>query len=153
GLAAACARRGLHLNRRVFESALGVAVHSPWCREEVRKWMPEHVEKTVVIPLGTMTRERSAHERASIRARFGLHSDALVVASVGFVHPDKLVTEALEAFRAVAQADPAACFLCVGDECDAGAARARATALGLSDRVRFLGRQPACDFADLIAVT
>jgi glycosyltransferase involved in cell wall biosynthesis len=153
GLAAACARRGLYLNRRIFESALGVAVHSPWCREQVRQWMPEHVEKTVVIPLGTMARERSVEERAAIRARFGLAAEALVVASIGFIHPDKLVTEALESFRPLAEADPAACFLCVGDECDGGAARRHAQSLGLADRVRFLGRQPASDYADLIAVT
>jgi glycosyltransferase involved in cell wall biosynthesis len=153
GLSSACARRSLYLNRRVFESALGVAVHSPWCVEQVRTWMPEHVAKTVVIPLGTAPRACTEQERAAIRNRFGLPQEALVVASIGFVHPDKLVREALAAFRAVAQADPSACFLCVGQECDGGAARRQAEALGLSRRVRFLGRRPAADYADLIAVT
>jgi glycosyltransferase involved in cell wall biosynthesis len=153
GLSAACARRSLYLNRRVFESALGVAVHSPWCLEQVRLWMPEHVAKTVVIPLGTVPRECTERERAAIRDRFGIPQEALVVASIGFVHPDKLVNEALGAFRAVAEADPSACFLCVGQECDGGAARRQAEALGLTRRVRFLGRRPAADYADLIAVT
>jgi glycosyltransferase involved in cell wall biosynthesis len=154
GLAAACARRSLFLNRRVFERSLGVAVHSRWCVDQVREWMPEHVEKTAVIPLGVEPRRRrTAAERAAIRDRFGLPHDALVVSSIGFIHPDKLVTEALEAFRPVAGADPSAWFLCVGDECDDGAARQHAQALGLSGRVRFLGRQPAADYADLIAIT
>jgi glycosyltransferase involved in cell wall biosynthesis len=153
GLAAACARRSLYLNRRVFENALGVVVHSPWCVEQVRAWMPEHVAKTVVIPLGTAPRDSTEPQRAAIRRRFGLPQDALVVASIGFVHPDKLVCEALAAFGAVAQADPSACFLCVGQECDGGAARRQAEALGLTRRVRFLGRRSAADYADLIAVT
>ena len=153
GLAAACARRSLYLNRRVFERSLGVAVHSPWCVEQVRAWMPEHVAKTVVIPLGTVPRGRTARERAAIRDRFALPRDALIVASVGFIHPDKLVSEAIQAFRTVAEADPSALFVCIGDECDGGAARQHARALGLADRVRFLGRQPAADYADLIAVT
>jgi glycosyltransferase involved in cell wall biosynthesis len=153
GLAAAVARRGLFLNRRVFESALGVAVHSPWCVEQVRAWMPEHLARTVVIPLAVERRDRSAVERAAIRQRFGIPHDALVVSSIGFVHPDKLVTEALAAFRRVAEADPGAWFLCVGEECDGGAARRQALALGVSDRVRFLGRQPAAEYLDLIAVS
>jgi glycosyltransferase involved in cell wall biosynthesis len=153
GLAAACARRSLYLNRRVFEKALGVVVHSPWCVEQVRAWMPEHVAKTVVIPLGTVPRDYTEPERAAIRRRFGLPQDALIVASIGFIHPDKLVCEALAAFRAVALADPSACLLCVGQECDGGAARRQAEALGLATRVRFLGRRSAADYADLIAVT
>jgi glycosyltransferase involved in cell wall biosynthesis len=151
GLAAACARRSLYLNRRVFEASLGVAVHSPWCLEQVREWMPEHVDKTVVIPLGAVPRQYTAAERAAIRDRFGLPRDALVVASVGFIHPDKLVNEAIAAFRSVAGHDPRACFLCIGQECDGGEARRHAEALGLTDRVRFLGRQPAASYASLIA--
>ena len=153
GLAAACARRSLYLNRRVFEHSLGVAVHSPWCADQVRVWMPEHVAKTVVIPLATVPRGRTAVERAAIRDRFALPPDALVVASIGFIHPDKLVNEAIEAFQPLADADPSALFVCVGDECDGGAARQHACALGLAERVRFLGRQPAADYADLIAAT
>jgi glycosyltransferase involved in cell wall biosynthesis len=151
GLAAACARRSLYLNRRVFERSLGVAVHSPWCLEQVQAWMPEHVAKTTVIPLGTAPRGCTAVERAAIRDRFALPRDALIVASVGFIHPDKLVNEAIEAFRSVAEADPTAVFLGIGDECDGGLARQHARALGLAERVRWLGRQPAADYADLIA--
>jgi glycosyltransferase involved in cell wall biosynthesis len=150
GLAAACARRGLFLNRRVFESALGVVVHSPWCLEQVRGSMPEHAEKTTVIPMGAVPTSLSPERRAAIRDKFDLPRDALVVASFGFIHPDKLVAEALEAFRPVAEADASAWFACIGDECDGGAARRQARALGLSDRVRFLGRQPADDYDDLI---
>ena len=40
-----------------------------------------------------------AEERAAIRARFGIPPDALMVASFGFIHPDKMSPEALDAFR------------------------------------------------------
>jgi glycosyltransferase involved in cell wall biosynthesis len=153
GLAAACARRGLYLNRRVFEGALGVVVHSPWCLDQVRAWMPEHADRTTVIPHGASPTSCTPEARAEIRDRFGLARDALVVSSFGFVHPDKLIDEALDAFRPVAEADASACFVCVGAECDGGSARWWAEDLGLSDRVRFLGRRPADAFADLIAAT
>jgi glycosyltransferase involved in cell wall biosynthesis len=153
GLAAACARRGLYLNRGVFESALGVVVHSPWCLEQVRAWMPEQVAKTVVIPLAVEPRPHTTAGRDASRDRLALPRDALVVSSVGFIHPDKLVAEALEAFQPIAAADPSAWFLAIGDECDGGAARRRAEALGLADRVRFLGRRPAAEYADVIAAS
>jgi glycosyltransferase involved in cell wall biosynthesis len=98
-------------------------------------------------------RSRTPEERAAIRDRFGLPRDALIVSSFGFIQPDKLVDEVLDAFRPVAEADGSAWFVCVGDECDGGAARRQVRALGLSDRVRFLGRRPAADYADLIAAT
>jgi glycosyltransferase involved in cell wall biosynthesis len=56
----------------------------------------------------------------------------------------------LDAFRDVAQSDPSAVFVFAGEEADGGASRRQARALGLSDRVRFLGRQPADDYHDLI---
>jgi glycosyltransferase involved in cell wall biosynthesis len=151
GLAAACVRRGLYLNRRVFEASTAVVVHSPWCREQVRAWMPEHVERTVVIPMGVDPPTRPDGDLGAIRQRFGLPRDALIVACIGFVHPDKLVVEALDAFRPLAEADANALFVCVGQENDGGEARRHAAALGLSGRVRFLGRQPGGAFADLIA--
>jgi glycosyltransferase involved in cell wall biosynthesis len=153
GLTAACARRGLYLNRAVFESALAVVVHSPWCVEQVRAWMPEQLEKTVVIPHGVWPRTISAAERAAIRGRFEIRHDALVVASFGFVHPNKMSPEALDAFQPLARSHPSALFLFAGEEADCGATRQRAAALGISDRVRFLGRQPAADYADLIAAS
>ena len=44
-------------------------------------------------------------------------------------------------------------FLFVGEEADGGETRRHATQLGLQDRVRFLGRQPASTFADLMLIT
>jgi glycosyltransferase involved in cell wall biosynthesis len=153
GLSAACARRGLFLNRRVFEHAQVVVVHSSWCLEQVRVWLPEHVGKTAVIPMGAVPTTRSPDECAAIRDRFALGRDSLVLASFGLITRDKMIVEVLEGFRPVAELDSSAVFLVVGEEVDDGEARRQADALGLADRVRFLGRQTAANYSDLLAVT
>jgi glycosyltransferase involved in cell wall biosynthesis len=60
---------------------------------------------------------------------------------------------ALDAFALIAGRDPKALYLFVGEEADQGEIRAHAASLGVQDRVRFLGRQPASAFADLMLVT
>jgi len=150
----ACADRGWSLNRTILASAARIVVHSPWCREQVRAVAPEDAGRVEVIPLGSRVRSLpSVQQRAAIRARFGLPGEALVVACFGFINLDKMTLEALRAFRSVAEADPAALFVFAGEEADGGAARREARALGLAEQVRFLGRQPAADYADLIAAT
>lgn len=152
-IARECARKGWYLNRRLFDSANLVVVHSPWCLEQVRATRPEHAERTVVIPHGIWPRRPSEAEKATIRTRFSLPQDALIVASFGFIHPDKMNPEALEAFARAAQRDERAMFVFAGEDADGGIARRKAAALGLLDRVRFLGRQSWDNFIDLIAVT
>jgi glycosyltransferase involved in cell wall biosynthesis len=152
-IARTCAERGWYLNRAVIAGAEQVIVHSPWCLDRVRDGAPELAERVVVIPHGMWPRSPSAEERAAIRARFDIPRDALMIASFGFVHPDKMSPEALDAFGAVARSDPSALFVFAGEEADDGAVRRHAAALGLSSRVRFLGRQPMSDFTDLIAAS
>jgi glycosyltransferase involved in cell wall biosynthesis len=146
-----CAERGWYLNRAVLATAEHVVVHSPWCAERVRATTPGEAAKVDAIPHGIWTRETSAAERAAIRARFGLPRDALLVGSFGFVNPQKMSREALDAFRSVARCNPSALFVFAGEEADGGAVRRHAESLGLSDRVRFLGRRAMSDFTDLIA--
>ena len=94
-----CVRRGWYLNRGVLDAAEGMVVHSPWCptrsapyvaraRRQGRRDPARH-------PPEADDRRRSGR---AIRDRFGLPPDALVVASFGFVHPDKMSPEALDAF-------------------------------------------------------
>ncbi|SIO62251.1 Glycosyltransferase involved in cell wall bisynthesis [Singulisphaera sp. GP187] len=148
-----CAKRGWYLNRRMFDTPNLVVVHSPWCLAQVAATRPEHAERTMVIPHGIWPRRPTDAEKTAIRTRFDLPQDALIVASFGFIHPDKMNPEALDAFQAVARANPKAMFLFVGEDADGGIARRQAAALGLHDRVRFLGRQAWNNFTDLIAVT
>jgi glycosyltransferase involved in cell wall biosynthesis len=152
-IARECAERGWYLNRGILSSAERVVVHSPWCLERVRASVPEDAERMVVIPHGIWPRSLSADERAEIRARFDIPRDALMIASFGFIHPDKMSPEALDAFPSVARSDPSAVFVFAGEEADGGVVRRHSAALGLSDRVRFLGRQAMSDFTDLIAAS
>ena len=152
-LAAECTRRGWYLNLRLLGTPSRVVVHSPWCVERVRATHPEHAARMAVIPHGMRSRQLSEGERAAIRDRFGIPRAALMIASFGFIHPDKMSTEALDAFLEVARADGSALFAFVGEDADGGVVRRHASALGLGDRVRFLGRRSIADFADLAAVT
>ena len=148
-----CAKRGWYLNRRLFDTPNLVVVHSPWCLAQVAATRPEHAERSLVIPHGIWPRQPSPEEKAAIRTRFDLPQDAFLVASFGFIHPDKLNPEAIDAFQAVARSNPKAMFLFVGEDADDGLARAQVASFGLQDRVRFMGRQPWGSFTDLIAIT
>ena len=104
--------------------------------------------------MGSEPRRVSAAQRAAIRARFEIPADALMVASFGFIHPDKMSPEALDAFQEVARFGRIRPVRLRrrGGRRRRGCA-ADAEALGLRDRVRFLGRQSLADFVDLVAVT
>ncbi len=150
---AECGRRGLFFNRHIIEAADRLIVHSPWCLEQVQASSPLDAERIVVVPLGARSREVSLNERVRIRERFGLSPEALLVAAFGILSPEKMVCEALDAFRRVASTNESAVFLCAGQETDNGETRRHAAKLGLTSRVRFLGRQSDKDFRDLIAAT
>jgi glycosyltransferase involved in cell wall biosynthesis len=136
-----CIARGWYLNRGVLDAAALTVVHSPWCRETIRKGSPGYAEDVVVIPHGIHPHRTTPSQRAAVRERFKLPAEALVFASFGFVHRDKMSPEALDAFAAVAREHPDALFVFAGEEIG-GEVRAHAAALGLGERVRFLGRQP-----------
>ncbi len=148
-----CAARGWYLNRRVLDAAQVMIVHSPWCESRVRSGSAEYADRTLVVPHGIHPRHTTSAERAATRNRFSLPHDALIIASFGFVHPDKMSPQALDAYAAIARDVPNSLFVFVGEEADGGAVQRHADSLGLTDRVRFLGHQPAEAFAALIAVT
>jgi glycosyltransferase involved in cell wall biosynthesis len=149
----ACARHGWYLNRGVLEAAQVMVVHSPWCEAQVVAQSPQYADRVVVIPFGIHPRQLTDAQRSGIRDRFHLPQDALVVASFGFVHPDKMCPQALDAFSTVARDDPKALFIFVGEEADGGQVLRHAAELGLGDHVRFLGRQPGEAFDALMNVT
>lgn len=151
GVQVAYAKRGLILNRRVFESSRRVIVHSPWCVDQARRLYPEYAGKVVLIPHGIKVATRTPAERTAIRARFGLPQDALIVASFGILTKDKMNNEAIAAFAAVADEVPGAIFVLVGRDLEGGEARRKAAELGVQDRVHFLGHQPDDAFTDLVA--
>jgi glycosyltransferase involved in cell wall biosynthesis len=152
GFQDALARRGLHLNRRVFEHARAVVVHSPWCHAQAEAMGPEYGSRTFVIPLGTTARLVAKETRAAIRKKYGLAPESLIVGSFGILTQGKMNNEAVLAFQALARERRDAKLIFVGEDWEGGDARRKVDELGLSDRVEFLGRQPAEAFDALLSV-
>jgi glycosyltransferase involved in cell wall biosynthesis len=151
GVQTECARRGLFLNRRVFENALRVVVHSQWCLDQTDASIPEHAAKTIQIPFGAEAVELSQADRNLIRERYKLPQSALIVASVGVLHPSKLNVEAVEAFAAVSRIDASALFVFVGPDFGCGETWKAVRSHGLESRVRFFGQQSADVLAEIAA--
>ncbi len=151
GIPVACVQRGYTLNGRLFERASAVIVHSPWCVEQVRNQLPDHLGKTFVVALRGHCADPSPEQRSAIRARLEIPPNALVIASLGLLHPSKLNSETIAGFAPLAESIPEALLMFVGREIDDGEARSKAMELGLQHRVRFLGHYPG-DLADLAAI-
>ncbi len=153
GIQDALTRRGIHLNRRVFECSQKVIVHSPWCLQQAVAADPSYGEKTVVIPHSARPVLVSGESRCRTRERFGLDRDGLLIASFGILSRGKMNVEAIRAFAAIAPEFPGATFLLVGQDWEQGEAAREVEALGLEGRIRLLGHQSEGDFCDLIAAT
>ncbi len=151
GFAEALAKRGLAVNRDVFEAANAVVVHSPWSADRVRRSLPKQSAKTVVIPHGASPRSIPEARRREVRERFGLPVEGVIVGVFGILATGKMNAETIVAFREVAEDHPAAFLAFAGADWEDGAARRIAGELGIAGRIRFLGRQPESDYLDLIA--
>jgi glycosyltransferase involved in cell wall biosynthesis len=116
---------------------------SPAIRDELlREHRIGRAEQYRVVPLGfdlTSLAAIDVNARLAARAALGIPAGAHVVSTVGRLTAIKQQHLFLETARLVANQDPAALFLIVGD----GELRAEleqtARDLGLADRVRFLG--------------
>ena len=153
GIAAACNRRGAWLNQEVLQSAASIIVHDPWVTQQIRLRHPELADRVRVAPHGSDLEPYSAERRRQIRRCFGIPHDALLFGCFGILHSTKCNVEAIEAFGAIAGRHPAAQLMFVGRDRGQGEAQAKAAALGLSERVRFLGYTPIEAFRELAAVT
>jgi glycosyltransferase involved in cell wall biosynthesis len=151
GLQEACSKRNLFMNRRVLARAQAVIVHSAWCVGQVAETHPEFVEKMTVVPMGATMRAASPERNRQIRDRFGLPQDALLFGSFGILAQGKMNVEAIDAFHQLATEFPDALLIFVGQDWENGQAAGHVRQLGLADRVRFLGRQGAEEFLDLMA--
>ena len=105
----------------------------------------------IVVPNGIDQRRFApdATDRAALRSLWSMPADAVVVGHVGRLDTVKNHEMLIDAFARVAEADPRARLVCVGDGTPARVAslRERAEQRGVSDRVSFAGPR-----ADLPAV-
>jgi glycosyltransferase involved in cell wall biosynthesis len=139
-----------YLQRRVMDLGQRVIVHSSWCRDQVAALFPQHLEKTVVIPLGARAEVVPVDLQHRAREQFGLPASALLFGAVGHMTAGKMNLELVEAFAGLAEF-PDALLVFIGQDHDGGASRRRAEALGIAARVRVLGRQPSPLYEELIA--
>jgi N-acetyl-alpha-D-glucosaminyl L-malate synthase BshA len=132
--------------RRVTEHALrrsdAVTAVSAWLKTQTEQVFGV-VRDIDVIP-NFVDAERF-RPRAAARARAGLAAASeRVLIHVSNFRPVKRAGLAVEAFQTVAEALPSRLVM-VGDGPDRAACEARARALGLRDRVRFLGAQASVE--------
>ena len=152
GFQDAAARRGIWMNRSVFDRARSVVVHSPWCLDRAREVGDWAAQKTIVIPHGADAFELDPDRPVAIRERFGLPLDATLVTSFGILTQGKMNVEALESFARIADEFADALFVFVGQDWEDGLAARKAADLGIAHRTRFLGRKSAEEYADLLTV-
>jgi glycosyltransferase involved in cell wall biosynthesis len=98
---------------------------------------PPH--KVTRVHYGLDFAEPPADARDALRAELHLPDDALLVGAVSRLIEQKGLPYALDAFAVVMDEFPHAVLLIVGDGDQRGALESQADALGLGDRVRFLG--------------
>ena len=144
------------LFERLVDRSVGVVVHSEFARERVLLSRPlARVER---VPMG-IDLERSPlpspADRASIRERLGVGPNDFVIASFGFVTPQKRLDPVLAAFARLRADQPRARFVIVGevsphyalDELLARTGRDGVDVVGRVDAARFAGWMAACDVA------
>jgi glycosyltransferase involved in cell wall biosynthesis len=108
--------------------------------------------KTAVIHNGVdLRRFRLAVSAAEARARIGVPPDALVVAAVARLEPEKRHADLLEAFRRVRAETPAARLLLAGDGSLNAALRKEVDRMGMGECVALLGHRD--DVPELLRAT
>ena len=136
------------LFEQLVDRSLGVLVHSDFARRRVLASRP--LAEVIRLPMGVAVDAAGpgdAEARAATRARLGLDESEFVVASFGFVTPQKRLEPALAAFARLRRERPQSRFVIVGEvspHYDFAEVLARHAAAG----VTVLGRVPAAGFAD-----
>jgi len=104
------------LFERVVDRSRAVLVHSEFARRRVLASRPAARVETVPFPVALAgLAPATPAARAAARAELALPADALVVASFGFVTPQKRLEPALAAFARLRRQRPDALFLIAGE--------------------------------------
>ena len=133
-----------------------VVVVSGAVREEMISRERFPADRIVLIENGVDTRRFAPGDRAAAREALAVPQDAFAVAAVGRLSPEKAVADLLDAVARLVSGGVDAAVLLAGDGPLRGALEARAVALGLRRRVRFLGMVadpiPVLQAADVFAM-
>ena len=119
-----------------------VVVVSAAVRDETISRDRVPADRIVLIENGVDTRRFAPGDRPAARRALGVPDDAFAVAAVGRLSPEKALADLLDAMGRLVSKGIDAAVLLAGDGPLREVLEARATALGLRKRVRFLGMVP-----------
>jgi glycosyltransferase involved in cell wall biosynthesis len=131
----------------VVERSLTTIVHGRYARDLVLARCPS--ANVVVVPHGVPILPMG--DRTEARSRLGIPADALVIAAVGNLIPEKRLEVALRAFARALYGLPEALFVVAGAASPHYDPRAMARAHGLEPVTRWLGRVDAPTFEATLA--
>lgn len=131
------------LMRRAIRGARAVTCISSFVRDVVqREYPPAPGVPCRLVPYGVDVKRFHPHDAGGeVRRRHGLAADDTLVVTVQRLWARKGVTTFLAAAALVAREIPNARFLVVGDGPERAALERHAAALGLAERVTFVGRK------------
>ena len=115
--------------------------------------MPDLLDRTVVVPLGTATNLGAPSVREATRRSLGCDGRSVVFGLFGNLTRGKMFEEALHAFAIASGRLPTARLLVVGKDWEGGAARSLAAELGLGGRASFLGHVDMATYLRLLTAT
>ncbi len=122
--------------RIVVETSRSVLVHNDWLAEQIREAHPDVAVS--VVDMGVPEAAPRPGARQQIRRQHGIPEDAVLFTAFGRVTPEKRIREAMRALATVRRVTPAH-LLVAGEPVEYYDMAAEANALGVSDRVTFVG--------------
>jgi hypothetical protein len=131
----------------VLDAADGLIAHSRYVLERAAPLRPSL--PAALVPMGVPL--PPPIPRGAARARLGLPSDALILASFGHINPYKRLDAALRAVRALRAEHPALRYLLVGSVSPSFDVRAAIARAGLDDVVTATGYVDRRSFEDYVA--
>ena len=105
----------LPLNQRLLDTSLGVIVHSRYVAELIRAARPDLALSVVPMPVTLLPPVPAA---AQLRAALGLPEDALVLASLGQITPNRQPALSLRVFSRLQRRFPNLHYVIVGEARD-----------------------------------
>lgn len=120
--------------------AIGNIVHNDLSRQPTRSVIGKLPIYTISNGVDQNLFEFNAYDRKSMRDELGISDEAKVIISVSRLHPQKGLSEGIEAFAAASEQDTKLHYIIVGNGPDEARLRAIAATLGVAERVHFAGR-------------
>lgn len=142
--------QGYPLVERVGNISLGVVVHSQYAKRFVAERCPNTPVEHINQPVATTGSPIPSREA---KGRLGFDSDDLLLASFGYVSPNKRVDVALRAFASIRESFPNLRYVLVGKVVEGYDLRSMVNELGLGDVVRVVGYVDDDTFRAYLAAT